>query len=466
MENPKHRLIAILSVAAAYLATGKLGLTLAFVHPSATAVWPPTGIALGALLLFGYDVWPGVFAGALVVNLMTVGSVLTCLGIAAGNTLECLVGAYLVNRFANGRRCMERTQDIFKFAIYAGIFSTAISATIGYVSLAATGYARWSDLGRVWPTWWLGDAVGAVVIAPLVLLWATQRPTRWREGQFLEAAGLIACLLLVGYIVFARSFVTGGRGYPLEYLCIPFLMWAAFRFGQREAATATLILAACAIWGTFRGFGPFAIGTPSESFALLQAFIGVVAVMTLALAAQFAERQRAEEQARMLAGSDPLTGLGNYRKLIDALEGEMRRSDRTGRSFAFLLMDLDGLKQINDTFGHQVGNRALCRLAHVLRLHSRGIDTAARFGGDEFALIIPEAGAKAARQVAQRIAKRLAEDGEQPPLSVSVGAATWPEDGETMDTLLQSADRNLYEKKRLPQHKAVAERERSRRLDS
>jgi len=197
------------------------------------------------------------------------------------------------------------------------------------------------------------------------------------------------------------------------------------------------------------------VGTRSDSFFLLQAFIGVVGVMTISLSALFEEHQRAEAQAHVMAVSDPLTGLGNYRRLIETVETEVRRSDRTGRPFALLLMDLDGLKQINDTYGHLVGSRALCRFAQILRTYSRSIDTAARHGGDEFALIIPEANEEAARQVAQRIIQRLAQDTEKPSLTVSVGTAVWPRDGETIELLLRSADAALYENKR--RHHAIAQ---------
>ena len=248
----------------------------------------------------------------------------------------------------------------------------------------------------------------------------------------------------------------GTRNYPLEYLSIPFLMWAAFRYGQREAATATLALSGTAIWGTLHGLGPFARESRNESLLLLQSFLGVVAIMTIAFAAAFTEQRRAEEQALRLATNDPLTGLGNYRKLIETLEAEMRRSDRTRRSFALLLMDLDGLKMINDVHGHLVGSQALCRLAKVLRNHSRSVDTAARYGGDEFALVIPEVDMSAARQVAHRVSERLAADGEEPRLSVSIGTAVHSQDGESIEMLLCAADSDLYESKRRSGQTAIS----------
>ena len=175
--------------------------------------------------------------------------------------------------------------------------------------------------------------------------------------------------------------------------------------------------------------------------------MGVKAVMTLALAAVVSERKKAEEEMRGLAVTDAATGLANYRRFIDALEGEIRRSERSGRSFALLVLDLDNLKKINDRHGHLVGTRALCRLADVLRMHCRAVDTAARFGGDEFALILIETGEAVARQVARRISRELALDGEKPEVSVSVGLAVYPRDGDTVETLLRAADTSMYETK-------------------
>ncbi|HET9943770.1 MAG TPA: GGDEF domain-containing protein, partial [Terriglobia bacterium] len=149
-----------------------------------------------------------------------------------------------------------------------------------------------------------------------------------------------------------------------------------------------------------------------------------------------------------LAVSDPVTGLGNYRRLVDALEWEIKRAERTQRPFAFVLFDLDDLKKINDVHGHLVGTRALCRCADILRLHSRTIDTVARYGGDEFALILQETDREVGRNVAARIAALLAADGEQPPVSVSFGVAMWPNDGRTTEALFHAADNALYQMKR------------------
>jgi diguanylate cyclase (GGDEF)-like protein len=159
------------------------------------------------------------------------------------------------------------------------------------------------------------------------------------------------------------------------------------------------------------------------------------------------EQRALEDHLRRQASSDSLTGLANHRRLFEVLQAEISRSTRTQREFSLLLLDLDGLKEINDRLGHQTGDRALCRLAQILTDCRRSIDTAARQGGDEFALVLPETGAAAANLVARRICDLLARDAEEPTLSVSVGVASYPRDADTVGTLLYAADRALYDTK-------------------
>ena len=156
------------------------------------------------------------------------------------------------------------------------------------------------------------------------------------------------------------------------------------------------------------------------------------------------DRKKAQEQLQFLTVTDPLTGLGNYRRLVETLDAEINRCGRTGRSFAVLLLDLDQLKKINDQWGHLIGSQALCRLADVIRVHCRAIDTATRYGGDEFAVILTETNAGTARVVASRIRSQLAIDSLHPPFSASIGVAVYPQDGETIEALLRTADRELY----------------------
>jgi diguanylate cyclase (GGDEF)-like protein len=441
------RLVAWLILAVVYHAAAKFGLELAYINANTSAVWPAAGIALAAILLFGYRVWPGILIGAFTANWSTAGTLLSSAGIAAGNTLGALLAAALVTRFANGRRAVERAPDIARFVLLAGLLATMVPATLGSTTLAVSGLSEWTQYGSIWLTWWLGDAGGTIMVTPAILLWTSNPRVRLTGVQALEAVALLLGLALVGLAVFGGLPAPGAGRYPLEFLCVPFLVWAAYRFGPRETATVLLLLSSIATWGTLSGSGPFARPSPNESLLLLQAFTVVNALMGLVLATVVSERAHVEEKLRRLAVTDPLTGLANYRQLMEVLEGEIVRSDRTGRPFSVLFLDLDNLKRINDQLGHMTGSRALCRVGSALAQSCRALDTAARFGGDEFALVLPESDEDAARHVAGRVAAELAGDGEEPLLSVSVGVAVYPRDGLSAETLLARADALLYDMK-------------------
>ena len=443
----KQILIGV-TAGATYIVAAKLSLRLATVHPSASPFWPPTGIAIVMLLLLGIRNWPAIFVGAFFANVTTAGSVLTSLGIAAGNSLEAVTACYLVNRFANGKDVFDRTWDILRFALYGGILSAGIAATLGVTSLALGGFAPWHEYGLIWRTWWLGDVAGALVFAPFLLLWSANPVPRWSKRQYAEAAALLASTLLISGIVFGPVLHIEVRNDPWTFLCTPFLIWVAFRFGTREASAIICIVCAIAVVGTTHGYGPFARPSPNDSLLLLQSFLSIQALMTLVFAAEVSERRRQEEHAKQLAVSDPLTGLANYRLLVERVDEQIKRYGRTNKPFVVLLMDLDGLKKINDEYGHLVGSLAICRLAEVLHLSCRETDTAARYGGDEFALVLTETSAESAALVAERVAHRLSLDTEEPRLSVSIGIAEFPRDGATIEHLLSAADQSLYNDKR------------------
>ncbi|HJS56506.1 MAG TPA: MASE1 domain-containing protein, partial [Vicinamibacteria bacterium] len=311
-----RRLALLAGLVTVYFIAGKLGLRLAFFHPSATPVWPPTGISLAAFLILGSKVWPAIFAGAFLVNVTTLGTVATSVGIAAGNTLEGLAGAYLVNRWAGGRQAFERPRDVLKFAVLAAGLSTTLSATFGVASLHLGGLARAEEYASIWLTWWLGDATGDLVFAPVILLWSANPRIKRRAKGALDAAALFGGLVLVSHVVFGVVSPLAVGNLPLEFLCIPMLLWAPFRFGPRESSIAVLLLSWIAVHGTLRGFGPFARDSLNESLLLLQAFLGVASVMSLSVASVVLQRRRVEARLRELSVSDPLTGLGNYRKLM------------------------------------------------------------------------------------------------------------------------------------------------------
>jgi len=288
------RVTAFVGLTLVYFLAGKLGLKLAFLHASASPVWPPAGVALGALLLLGYRTWPAIFVGAFLVNVTTAGNFGTSLAIGTGNTMEALCGAWLVNRFAAGLDVFERSKNVFKFAFVA-VASAVVSPTIGLTSLAVAGFADWARYGAIWMTWWLGDAAGDLIFAPLVILWGIRPRWRWSGKKDLEVGLLLLLLMLLGEAVFGGWFPISAKNYPIAFICGPVVIWLAFRMSQRETATGIFILSAIAIWGTLHNFGPFVMETENQSLLILQTATAVLAITALALAAAMTERRRAEE---------------------------------------------------------------------------------------------------------------------------------------------------------------------------
>src|SRR5215469_8234140 len=286
-------LIGILTVI--YFIAGKLGLTLASLHASASPVWPPAGIALAILLLLSYRVWPAIFVGAFLVNITTAGNVATSLAIATGNTLEALVGAWLVNRFADGANAFGRPQGVFKFALVAAI-STIVSPVFGVTSLGDAGFADWTNYGAIWLTWWLGDVTGDLVFTPLVLLWDAASKPRWNRKEAAEVGALLILLIALSGVVFSGRLEISSQNYPIAFLCGPVVIWTAFRFSQRETATGIFILSLIAVWGTLHGFGPFVRATENQSLLALQSWVAVLTITAMALSAGMAERRRIEEE--------------------------------------------------------------------------------------------------------------------------------------------------------------------------
>ena len=285
---------AIGILTAVYFIAGKLGLMLASLHASASPVWPAAGIALGALLVLGYRVWPAIFVGAFLVNLTTAGNVATSLAIASGNTLEALCGAWLVNRFAGGTTVFDRPQGVFIFAL-AAVFSTIIGPAFGVTSLALAGFADWTNYGAIWLTWWLGDTTGDLLIAPLIILWSVPSKRHWHRREAAEVGILLLLLFVLSEVVFGGWLTISARNYPIAFICGPIVIWTAFRFTQRETSIGIFILSAIAIWGTLHGFGPFVRETENQSLLALQSWTAVLTITAMALSAGMAERRRAEE---------------------------------------------------------------------------------------------------------------------------------------------------------------------------
>jgi PAS domain S-box-containing protein len=281
-KSPAGWVLAWLALAGAYFAAARFGLSLTFVHSSASPVWPPTGLALAALLLLGWRAWPGVALGAYLANALTTGWGLASLAIAAGNTLEALVGWWLVGAFCGGLGFLRSPGRVLRFAVLAGLGATLVSATVGVTALVATGNAPPAAALPIWTTWWLGDAAGALLVAPLVVTLAT--PRRPTVGHLPEALMVGTLLGVLALVAFSPVLLQAPSLFLL--LPIPGLAWAALRFGPLGAAVAATVLAALAIAGTLQGYGPLATVPDNVELLAVQGYIGAGGLAALALASR------------------------------------------------------------------------------------------------------------------------------------------------------------------------------------
>ncbi len=302
-------LIALLT--GLYLLTAKLGLALSVVGESVTLIWPPSGLSLAALLIFGYRLWPGVALGAFVVNALTANVPLAAaLGMATGNTLEAVVGAYLLNHIVGTPFTLDRVRHVVALILVAAAGSTLIGATLGVLSLCAGGVVPWENflsVARV--VWWMGDAMGDLVFAPVLLVWAQRDDLRWSGSRVVEAIVLVLTQLAFGLLIFGgvSEALLGIR--PMAFTTFPLLVWAALRFGPKGAALSTLLGTLLALWGTLNNMGPFSGQSIIQEHTLLWLYANVVAVTGLVLAASLRERGSAQSLA--------LENQERYRSLIN-----------------------------------------------------------------------------------------------------------------------------------------------------
>jgi integral membrane sensor domain MASE1 len=286
--------LKLLGLAAVYYGAAKLGLSLAFMNSSISAVWPPTGIALAALVFWGYRMWPGIALGALAANSWTGIPIYSTLGITLGNTGEALVGAYLLRSVADFRPSLERVRDVIALALLAGLLSTMLSATVGVGSLLLADDVSTGGIWDAWRTWWLGDAGGDLLVAPAIMVAVTHWPYRRAPGNAIELVVLSVALAGVSVLVFYDEV-------PRAFLVFPFMIWAALRFWQPGAVAASLVLAGIAIPLTANDHGSFSGFDLDQRLQLAQTFVGVAAMSALVLAAVMTERQRIEGAARYIS---------------------------------------------------------------------------------------------------------------------------------------------------------------------
>jgi signal transduction histidine kinase len=318
----------VVALAAIYVVVARLGLMLHAVDGFATLVWPPTGLSLAALLHFGRRLWPGVALGAFVANVLTGAPMSVALGITFGNTFEALAGAYALAHLPGFRASFDRLRDVLGLIVFAAIGSTVASATIGVTSLVLGGIVALDGAGDTWRAWWVGDLIANLVVAPLLLAWATPRNPHDPPRRALEVLALAATVVTVSVLMYRGPAGTDTATSMIRqsYVFFPLLIWAALRFGQRETIATTFVVVATAVAGTAMGRGPFVQSSLHQSLFGLQTFMAVSAATFLVLGASISERRQAA--AELVAAQEGLEATVHLRTLaLTTANAELTQAD-------------------------------------------------------------------------------------------------------------------------------------------
>ena len=298
-------ILEVLALSVLYHLTARIGLSMAYVQINTSPVWPPMGIAVAALVLIGYRMWPGVTIGVLIGSVITGAMLSIAVGMALANTLEALLFTWLLKRFVGFHVEMDRIRDVVGVTMVS-VLSASLGATIGTSTLLVFAGVSASAFWSIWSTWWIGDLLGALVVAPVLLVWISSRVGTFSIRQRIEGLLVLTLLAFLSWYVFVGRPPEGVFHQALIYMVFPFVIWAALRFGQHGAATSTIIVSGIATWGTVQGLGPFSLESINDGLVLLQTFMAVVSLTALVLGAATLERKKTAASLNSVATQNAL----------------------------------------------------------------------------------------------------------------------------------------------------------------
>jgi integral membrane sensor domain MASE1 len=294
-EGSKPYLIKLAFLTIAYAATAKLGFSLAFNFEQITTIWPPSGIAVAALLLWGYYYWPGIFVGAFMANALSGASPVVAVAIALGNTIGGLASVYMVKRFI-GIDILGKISSIIGFIVLAAFLSPIVNATAGTAALLAGDVITSSQLLSAWTTWWVGDMIGILLVVPLIVAWSKKEYREPLGARLNEAIAMLLLVVMTSLVIFTQGATANQDSLPLTYMVFPLIILAAVRFTQIGAVTTGAIVTIAAVWSTVTGLGPYVKEDfPERGLLVLHFFILIIMLTALVLSVAVYGRLRSEQ---------------------------------------------------------------------------------------------------------------------------------------------------------------------------
>ena len=422
------------------------------------AIWPPTGVALAFLFFRGYIVLPGIFLGAFFLN-MTLSSPVVAFEIAIGNTIGPAVTYWLITRTKNTIQdnIFYDTNSIIHFVFYS-VIGAFITSTMGTTMLYLNGLltSEYQILG--WVVWFFGDLIGFILIVPVFVAYALQHNIGFpSKKRIIEITFILLVLVISSIVIFGSGYFFDKR-YPIEYLILFPLIWASIRLQNGINLIFLIIVTILAILGTASGYSQFSFEDNHRlSLIMLQVFIFTVTFSILMMTAQRCYTKRLLEEKERLTLIDSLTQVGNRRFFTESFKEELEKSQRYKRPISLIIFDIDHFKNINDSLGHHTGDSVLQELCALISSQLRSSDYLARWGGEEFTVILPESALSSAIITAEKLRKAI----EQHPFSCqqnvtcSFGVLQCS-DNESVDSAIEKVDSKLYEAKETGRNKVVA----------
>ncbi len=434
-------LIYILLIAGTYFLSAKLGLQFAFLKGNVTLIWPPSGIALAAILLMGPGAIPGIMLGAFSATYSTGAPFLFSLATAIGNPLAAIIPFFLIKKFSSFRPQLDDLTSVFSILLFGALVGPLFSATVGSASILLSNMGTWSNIFETWFKWLLGDAMGVIVFSPLLLTWLSQSMPKFRKDRILEGSFIFGLILLLEYFVFGGH-LNSEISYSLSYLIFPLKIWAAMRLDSRGVSAINLAAVSISVWGTVNGYGPFINSTLQSSLVFLSSSITIF-ITTLILSAAVTERRVLETKLKMQSNHDYLTGL--YNRLY--FDEEAKRLNNS-RQFpiSVIMTDVDNLKRVNDNLGHEKGDQVLINIAKIFNKVFRKEDIVSRLGGDEFAVLLPETNLHSLKRIVKRFNTEVSlfnRAHPELPIQISLGFCRAHKNNK-IEECLKKADELMY----------------------